>query len=59
MAENWPKIGPEISGQIACRYPKHLFVGEQIRNPHQPQMGNRQMNAVIAPDVEPEATGDT
>ena len=51
----WPKIGRNSARKFparlpsAFRYPKHRFVGEQIRNPHQPQMGRRRMNRVIAP----------
>ena len=59
MAENWQKFGPEISGQIAFRHPKHLLRGGQTtRNPHQPQIGNRDADITHEhkePEVEPEA----
>ena len=48
----WPKIGRKSARKFparlpsAFRYPKHRFVGEQIRNPHQPQIGNRDADEV-------------
>ena len=59
LAKNWPKIGPEISGQIAFRYRKNLpLAGQATRNPHQPQIGNRDADITHEhkePEVEPEA----
>ena len=46
MTENWPKIGPEIPGQIAFRYPKH-HLDEQTRKPHQAQLGRPSIHADI------------
>ena len=59
LAENWQKIGPEISGQIAFRYRENLpLAGQTTRNPHQPQIGNRDADITHEhkePEVEPEA----
>ena len=47
MAEILPKIGPEISGKIAFRYPKHRRVERKssgtTRNPHQAQIFSLRM----------------